>query len=127
MSLEKDITGVKYIFEDDFKGADDAEVASRRADAKKQHEKELKKKLAAKDYRQLLGGAPRITTDNKELAYYGIELEEGDVGYIYNNNGVFLKTVGGEYYILIENEDWLVDTIEEAEMILWENWVRHNI
>ena len=30
MSLEKDITGVKHIFEDDFKGADDKEIADRR-------------------------------------------------------------------------------------------------
>ena len=35
MSLEKDITGIKHIFEDDFKGADDAEVESRRTEEEK--------------------------------------------------------------------------------------------
>ena len=49
MSLEKDITGVKRIIEDDFKGASDEEVENRKSEEQKEIEKEVKRKERAQE------------------------------------------------------------------------------
>ena len=53
MSLEKDITGVKYLFEDVFKSATDEDLENRKTEEQKRREAErLKKEEEARIYRQ---------------------------------------------------------------------------
>jgi translation elongation factor P/translation initiation factor 5A len=49
-------------------------------------------------------------------------------GFMYDADGSFIQFMDdGRFWTISTNEDILVNTLEEAQKWLWNNWSRHNV
>ena len=50
-------------------------------------------------------------------------------GYIFDADGSFIQLMEatGQFWTISTNEDVVMDTLEEAQKWLWNNWARYNV
>ena len=68
---------------------------------------------------------------NLEVDFFEDSPNEADAlarGFIFDEDGSFIQFMDdGRFWTISTNEDILVNTLEEAQQWLWNNWARYNV